>query len=378
MRVEGLTGDQLLAQVNDLHFRVFVKSAAIFHRLETFLATIPGPVARWSLLARCLEDIDLATDVTAEAVTAAELLAAPLDLHSLRVMRETLRHAYQRATREQRHNAMVIYGLLAARLAERQEPQLQEPVFTAIAQRYRPYLPTLSGLSSAQLFVQGRSVQRYFFYDDDDGKMSFNSFLAQYQHAQAWRIEDKGTFVQVMSTSPQRRIEIYANKPTHSEAETPEIEQILQQQGVEPRVIVHRGHSSHVERTIARIPTTAVLVFLGSCGGYSQLEAVLRQAPEAHVIATKGIGAITVNDPLLKALNDYLLSGKDLLWADFWRHAGTLLAGNPRFADYVAPDKNAGIIFLKAYRTLTGDPPPAAPPGEPYLSSRATRPACAT
>ena len=125
-----------------------------------------------------------------------------------------------------------------------------------------------------------------------------------------------------------------------------------------------------------KIPATAVLVFLGSCGGYSQLEAILRQAPEAHVIATKGIGGITVNDPLLKALNDYLLSGKDVIWADFWRHAETVLAGNPRFADYVPPDKNASVIFLKAYRTLTGDHQPAPPPPEPHVSLRAMQLPC--
>jgi hypothetical protein len=378
MRTEGLTGDQLLAQVNDLHFRVFVKSAAMFHRLEAFLATLPAPVARWSLLARCLQDIDLATDVTAEAVTAAELLAAPLDLHSLRVMRDTLTQEYQRAVREQRHNATVIYGLLAARFAERHEPQLHDPAFAAIAQRYRPALPTLTGLSSAQLFAGGRSIHRYFFYDDEDGQMSFHSFLAQYHQAPAWRIEEKGAFVRVLSTVPQRRIEIYANKPTHSEAAHQEIEQVWQQQGSTPQVIVHRGHSSHVERTIDRIPATAALVVLGSCGGYSQIEAVLQHAPEAHVIATKGIGGMTVNDPLLKALNDYLLSGKDVIWADFWRQAGALLAGNPRFADSVAPDKNAGIIFLKAYRTLTGDAHPTPPPAASPVSSRAMRPPCVT
>ena len=370
MRTEGLTGDQLLAQVHDLHFRVFVKSAAMFHRLEAFLATIPTPVARWSLLARCLQDIDLATEVTAEAVTAAELLAAPLDLHSQRLMRDTLKHEYQRAAREQRQNTLVIYGLLAARFAERDEPQLHDPDFAAIAQRYRPYLPTLTGLSSTKFFERGRSTHRYFFYDDDDGAMSFSSFLAQYQHAKAWRIEDKGAFVQIMSASSQHSIEIYANKPMRSEEGTREIDQVLQQRGITPQVIVHRGHSSYADLTIAQIPGTAVLVFLGSCGGYSQLEAILRQAPEAHVIATKGIGGITVNDPLLKALNDYLLRGKDVIWADFWRHAETVLAGNPRFADYVPPDKNASVIFLKAYRTLTGDHQPAPSLPEQHVSLR--------
>jgi hypothetical protein len=376
MRTEGLTGDQLLAQVYDLHFRVFVKSAAIFHRLEAFLATIPTPVARWSLLARCLQDLDLATDVTAEAVTAAEILAAPLDLHSRRVMRDTLTHEYRRAAREQRQNAVVIYGLLAARFAERDEPQLHDPDLAAIAQRYRSYLPTLTGLSAAKLFARGRSIHRYFFYDDEDGAMSFSSFLAQYHHAKAWHIEDKGAFVQIISAASQRSIELYANKPSRSEEGTREIDEALRQRGITPQVIVHRGHSSHVERTIDKMPATAVLVFLGSCGGYSQLEAILRQAPEAHVIATKGIGGITVNDPLLKALNDYLLSGKDVIWADFWRHAGTVLAGNPRFADYVPPDKNASVIFLKAYRTLTGDHQPAPPPPEQHVSLRAMQLPC--
>jgi hypothetical protein len=157
-----------------------------------------------------------------------------------------------------------------------------------------------------------------------------------------------------VSASAQRRIEIYANKPLHSEAGRREIDHLMQQGGVAPRVIVHRGHSSAVDHPLAQIPATVVLVFLGSCGGYSQLEAILSRAPAAHVIATKGIGCHTVNDRLLKALNDYLLSGKEVIWADFWRYAGAVLANNPRFMDYVSPDKNVGVIFLKAYRVLTG------------------------
>jgi hypothetical protein len=354
MRTARLTGDQLLARVNDLHVRVFVKAAAVFNRLAAFLATIPAPVARWSLLVRCLENLDQGPEVTLPAMTAAELLEAPLDPHSLRLMRDTLKNEYFRAEREQRRHAQVIYGLLAARFADRSPPPLYGADFAAIVQRYRPYLPTLTGLSAAQLFERGRSIHQYFFYDDDDGKVSFSSFLAQYQRAKGWSIQDKGAFVQVVSASTQRRIEIYANKPLYSEAGTREIDHLMQQDGVAPRVIVHRGHSSAVDRTLMQIPATVVLVFLGSCGGYSQLEAILSRAPAAHVIATKGIGCHTVNDRLLKALNDYLLSGKELIWADFWRYAGAALADNSRFMDYVSPDKNVGMIFLKAYRALTG------------------------
>jgi hypothetical protein len=376
MRTAGLTGDQLLTQVNDLHFRVFVKTAATFQRLEAFLATIPSPVARWSLLVRCLQDIDAAPDVTLAAVAAAELIDAPLDVRSLRLIRDTLRREYHRADWEQRRNALAIYGLLAARFAERDEAELIDAEFVAIAQHYRPYLPRLKGLSSAKLFDGDRSIQRHFFYDNEDGTLSFNSFLAQYQHAKMWKIEDKGAFVRVISTFPQKNIEIYANKPLQSEAGAQEIDAVLRQRGLEPRVIVHRGHSSDADLTIEQIPATAVLVFLGNCGGYSQLEAILSKAPEAHVIATKAIGTHTVNDPLLKALNDYLLSGKDVIWTDFWRYAGSLLASNPRFADYVPPDKNASVIFLKAYRALTGEHQSTAPPLEQHVWLRVTQPPC--
>jgi hypothetical protein len=377
MRLEGLTGDKLLAQVNNLHFRVFVKAAAAFHRLAAFLATIPSPVARWSLLVRCLENIDQATDVTLEVVTAAELLATPLDMSSLRLIRATLKHEYHRAEWEQRQNALVIYGLLAARFVDRGEPKLDDPDFAAIANRYRPYLPTLKGVSASKFFDGDWSIQRHFFYDDEDGKRSFDSFLALYQHARGWKIEDKGAFVRVITASPHRSIEIYANKPARSEEGAREIEDVMRQRGVEPRVIVHRGHSSYADLTIAQMPATTVLVFLGSCGGYRQLEAILSKAPEAQVIATKGIGSSAVNDPLLKALNDYLLSGKDVIWADFWRYAASVLAGNPRFADYIPPDKNASVILLKAYRALTEDGrKPASPPMERRMSSRATRLQC--
>jgi hypothetical protein len=94
------------------------------------------------------------------------------------------------------------------------------------------------------------------------------------------------------------------------------------------------------------------------------------------VIATRGIGNHTVNDPLRKALNGHLLSGKEVIWADFWRDIGSGLAGNPRFADYVPPDKNASLLFPQAYRAVTGDRRPALPPAKPLELGRVVRPQC--
>jgi hypothetical protein len=142
---------------------------------------------------------------------------------------------------------------------------------------------------------------------------------------------------------------MYANKPTDDGERATELDRLMQQHGMLPQVIIHRGHSPYVAETIARLPRTAALVFLGNCGGYTFLEGVFNQAPDAHVITTIGLGTLTVNDPFLKALNDYLLRGTDSRWAEFWRQAAARLDHNPHFADYVAPDHNAGALLLRAY-----------------------------
>jgi hypothetical protein len=146
VRQENLTGDQLLTQVHDIDFRVFIKSAAVFNRLTAFRATIPSPVARWSLLARCLSDLERAKDVTVQAVTAAEILNAPLDRDSLRLIRDTLRSEYRRVDMMHNQQARIIYGLLIAALKRRHTVVLDDPTLTAIAARYLPSLPDLTDI----------------------------------------------------------------------------------------------------------------------------------------------------------------------------------------------------------------------------------------
>jgi hypothetical protein len=359
MRQEGLTGDQLLADVHHLHFRVFIKAAAVFNRLTMFLATIPSPVARWALLTRCMSDLERTTDMTVQAVTAAEIVSAPLDRDSLRLMRDTLRSEYRRVEMEHSQHGRIIYGLLIAALTQRYAAELADPALIAIAASYLPALPDLTGIPMDALFPNGVSIHRYFFYHDEDGEQSFASFMAHYRHDPAWHIEDHGSFVHLRSQGPGRQIEIYANTFTDDDQGSNDIEEVFRARKVSPTVIVHRGHSIYVNRTLEQLPATAALVYLGNCGGHTLLETVLRQAPQAHVITTKGIGTITINDPLLKAFNTSLLRGTDLTWQRFWRHLEARLGRNPRFMDYVPPDKNASVVFLRAYHRLTAETKPA-------------------
>jgi hypothetical protein len=352
MQQERVTGEQLLAQLHYLQFRSFVKAAAFFNRLEAFLATMSSPAARNTLLTRCLRDIDREPEMTVQAMIAAEILDTPFDPVRLDLVRHTLLSEYQRVEQEGKRQATLMYGLLIARLAQKGEYRAPDLALATVAQRYRPYLPDLSAIPLAKLFPGHVSVQRHFFYKDDDGEQSFQSFLAQYRQTKTWHIEDYPAFVTMTATHAGRRMLLYANKPTVSES-IDEVDRVLAERGLTPGVVVHRGHSYHVGETIRRIPATAAYVFLGSCGSYRQLDDVLSRAPEAHILTTKGIASHTINDPLLKELNEHVLYGKGARWADFWRQATATLAANPRFADYVPPDKNTSAMYLMAYRALT-------------------------
>jgi hypothetical protein len=353
MRQEGLSGEQLLARVNEVRLRPFVKSAAKFHRLEAFFATIPALPTRAAVLTRCFSGLERTPDMAVQAAYAAEILDTAADGQSLHLFRETILNEYRRVERAQDRRGLGVYGLLAAQLVQRTGSVPGTGGLTTIAQVYRPYLPNWLDIPVAQLFHNGLNVQRHFFYNDSDGQGSFRSFMAQYHAAPAWRVEDYGTFVRVTSSGAGRRIILYANKPTDDGERATALDRLMQQHGVLPQFVVHRGHSPYVSETVARMPRTAAVVFLGNCGGYTFLEGVFTKAPEAHVITTIGVGTTTVNDPFLKALNDYLLRGQAGRWTEFWRYAAARLEHNPRFADYVAPDHNAGALFLRAYGAFT-------------------------
>jgi hypothetical protein len=124
-------------------------------------------------------------------------------------------------------------------------------------------------------------------------------------------------------------------------------------------VLVHRGHAFWVERTLSYISKSDRLVILGSCGGTDEIHKVLEISHDAQVIATRGVGATEVNDPMLKALNDRLLNGGPVLeWSAFWQTQKAALGHTGLFRDYLAPDQDPGSVFLRGYYRAMDSPDP--------------------
>lgn len=201
----------------------------------------------------------------------------------------------------------------------------------------------------------GKIIIQQFFYGDKDGMTVFNFFKAAY-NTPGWKIVNKPEWIEVSSTKGVPVI-IYANKPLDEkqgldEKAQEDLNDYLTEKDLSPTVVIHRGHSYHVSSTINQLFRTSKVVFLGSCGGYQNINGVLKICPFAHIIASKQTGTGTVNGPMIMSITERLRLGKDLNWPEMWKNLGKQLHDNPMFEDYVPPYKNLGALFIMAYNRV--------------------------
>lgn len=77
-------------------------------------------------------------------------------------------------------------------------------------------------------------------------------------------------------------------------------------------------------------------------------------SPESHIVASKQIGTMLVNNEVIYQMNETIRLGKDLDWAILWKSIETKFKRNKealeRFYDYIPPHQNLGALFIKTYR----------------------------
>ena len=152
-------------------------------------------------------------------------------------------------------------------------------------------------------------------------------------------------------------VTIYANRPLDElqdlDAEAQQnLIAYLEYNDLRPAVTIHRGHSYNVSATISNLMPSSKVVLLGSCGGYQRLSEVLDICPNAHIIASKQIGAGVVNQIMITAIAEQIRQDKDLYWPQLWAQLEKRFVGQSRerFEDYIPPQKNLGAIFIMAYQ----------------------------
>lgn len=342
--------DSLLMSVNMDFFKKFIKMAANFNQLDTFLRLMPKANSD-VLMKAFVAKLDNASNLE-DAVDVADSYGSIKDPVLLQKILQYVNENEQKAISEGNNKGKVIYWLL-------------KTIFLSIDSTNRIDLTREIGIPSIYTVDtkylsddSGRIVQQVFFYGDDDGKQAFNGFINSFP-AKDWRIDKKAEWVEIKSLKG-KRVWIYANRPLDNDSNLDDSAQIhlnkyLLMNDIAPSIVIHRGHSYWLPRTIDRMPGDVKVVILGSCGGFKNLNQILSICPDAHIVSTKEIGKGDINRPILNYLNQVFASGKNLDWKEMWNNLNKFFAKDPNkdvresWEDYIPPYRNLGAVFIKAY-----------------------------
>lgn len=334
-------------------YRTFIKQCASFGKLEEFLATM-NPDEQKKLMLLFVSGLDDTTIDLGQAVEVADAYSGIKDSTLAAYIRKNIQQEYVRAQLNESKDGMIIYGLLANLFAT--EKAFDADWYATISKQYE--IPPITAVKHDDLFRQNHAnVWQLYFYDDDDGAASFASFMSQFNNDRNWKVIADDLWYVAIEAQRGYPVTIYANKPKAEYEGQAYLEHFLDSLGIQPDVLIHRGHSYYAYKTIEKIKPTAKIFVLGSCGGYNSLSSVIQLAPEVHIISSKQIGVQSVNNPMLKLLADNIRSGDAVEWELLWGKLDSQLKGSSayaRFVDYIPPHKNVGAIFIRSYMKLTG------------------------
>jgi hypothetical protein len=353
MQKVGNRGDSLLMSVTFDRFKKFIKMAAGYNTLGQFLGSFPNQANAEALMTefvnglektQTLEDgVDVADSYASIAQTNKELAARMLANVVANLER-------QKARNNQR--GIVLYNLLdklfrSADTTSRIDLSKEFGVPPVYSVDYKSLQADTN-----RVFVQA------FFFGDKDGVNNYNIQVRELARSGWKKIEDTKQWV-AWATTSGKPVTLYFNKPLDEESGELEraqaaLDDHLINRGIQPTVVIHRGHSYYAGATIEQIQPAAKIVFLGSCGGYHLIHDVLEHAPDAHIVASKQTGFNAINQTFLNLMFTKLREGRTIEWIPFWKDFDKAAGKMAGFDDYIPPHRNLGAIFIKAYNSQMG------------------------
>jgi hypothetical protein len=339
--------DTLLSLVNNDFFKKFIRVSAAYNTLDDFLRRMDSASAKKRMesfvdgLERTasLEDaVDVADSYS--SIYQPQLRQLILDRVQMNRLKNLNEH-HKRGERIYRVLDLLFQSLDSSCHVDLAKELGIDPVYELANQRLQD--------SSGKIVVQ------QFFYGDKDGMNVFLAFLAGFNNGK-WRVIQKPEWVELVAKTGVP-VTIYANKPLNEKLDLDakaqaNLSNYLADNGLEPSIVIHRGHSYHLRSTIEQLATSAKLVILGGCGGYQNLNDVLQICPTAQIISTKQVGTGVINKGLINEVSETLRAGQNLNWPSLWNNMSKQLGLKYKetFDDYVPPHKNLGAIFITAFQ----------------------------
>jgi hypothetical protein len=370
-KLNGKNTNDLLNVVNNDYFRKFVKVSAGYNQLARFLRLMPDSNAK-ELMNRFVSDLannDNDMDIE-DAVDVADAYVGIGSNNELKTVSEQIQTQikYFQRQHERINNTKGkrIYSLL-------------DKIFEAYRDTSKNIsqqlgIPSVTTVSYNSIVSNGRTVVKLYFYGDEDmdGQYSYANFMGLFGDKSKWTVRKdvkpntKADFVEINSVKG-KPITIFANYPHYDATKKTDpddsakrrMSEYIYKKGLQPNFVMHRGHSYHVPITLeymALYDTSSKLIVMGSCGSYQNLQSVLNICPDAHIVSSKQTGTMHVNDPMLRTLFEDIGNGKDVIWPSVWPRVKARVQNDRQemFEEYISPNKNLGMIFIKAYKKSMG------------------------
>ena len=353
-RAPGRRSDSLLMSVHMDRFKKFIKMAANYNRLDEFLKAMPELRGR-QLMYAFANGLQKAGSLE-DAVDVADSYGSIIDPELKDFIKMQIRVNYEKSIHAGDKKGTVIYRILDKLFQSSEDSTINLSAELGIPSVYRVDHESLADDS-------GQVVQQVFFYGDEDGITSYKNFMGLFQSKTDWEVIKGADWVTIRSLH-SKPYTIYANLPLDHEQDLDQKAQekllnYLSNNNIMPSIVVHRGHSYHLKYTIRQMMSSSRIVMLGSCGGYQNLAKILNVNEDAHIISTKQVGSYSVNEPILRLINDNVRNGKNIEWISLWDQVNISVKNDPKASilikDYVPPHKNLGALFIKAYRKVSGE-----------------------
>jgi hypothetical protein len=344
--------DSLLVNVNYDFFKKFIKMTANFNKLDNFLSYMPAGSSE-NLMREFIANLDKTNNLE-DAIDVADSYSSITDKKLQTTILGYVIENEKDGIEKNNSRGKKIYGLLKTIF-------LSADTINKIDLTKLLGIPSIYEIENKEMRDDsGRIVQQVYWYGDKDGKTFFPSFINSFSPKE-WTVSFNSEWYEIRSK--KGNVWVYANRPLDNDANLDDSAQVhlnnyLYENNLQPAVVVHRGHSYWLPRTIKRMAGDAKIVVLGSCGGFKNLNDIIEVNPDAHIISTKEIGAGDINRPILNYLNQTFESGQKLVWKKMWASLTKLFAADSNssnrdsWENYIPPYKNLGAIFLKGYNNM--------------------------
>jgi len=346
------TADSIFRLVKYDNFRIFIRMAANYNTLTDFLSCMPLESAE-ELLTLFISGIESDKDSGLEKAMGLADSYTGLSSNAMsEVIRKELQSNLTRCESGQLYFGIRLYSILLQVFdLVKQEDSLNN------LWRYLGDHEILKRRSLQN--KNGEILELVLFYGDEDGITSFSNFLGLFEVEEKWEITKNEFWVTIRSHSDEPII-IYANLPLDNKMgldvqAQDSLSAFLRQQTEEPAILIHRGHSYHLSRTLTRLQPSVKLIILGSCGGYNSILSVTNFSPEAQIILSKKTGSKFINDPMIEVINETLQNKNDLNWTEVWEKLAIRLRDDKfaldLFNEYIPPRKNVSQFVLKLFNS---------------------------